>query len=202
MNKGKMSITAIVMIAIGAVLFLTIMWGIGSYNGFVGLDKEADRAWGNVGSAYQRRADLIPNLVETVTGARDFEKSTQVEIAELRSQAGKAQIDVKNAQDAETLQAAGSQMNSVLSRLLVIVENYPDLKSNQNFLALQDEIAGTENRIKFERDNYNKAVKDYQVGVKTFPGMFIARLTGFSQDKHKMFQADVGVQTAPKVTFG
>ena len=201
-KKGEMSITAIVLIAIGAVLLLTIMWGIGSYNGFVVLDKEGDTKWANLQSAYQRRADLIPNLVETVKGARDFEKSTQVEIAELRSQAGKAQIDVKNAQDAETLQAAGSQMNSVLSRLLVIVENYPDLKSNQNFLALQDEIAGTENRIKFERDNYNKAVKDYQVGVKTFPGMFIARLTGFSQDKHKMFQADVGAQTAPKVTFG
>lgn len=201
MKKGGLSITAIVLISIGVIILLAIMWGIGKYNGFIGLDKEADARWANVQSAYQRRADLIPNLVETVKGARDFEKNTLVEITELRSQAGKAQIDVKNAQDAESLQTAGAQMNSVLSRLLVIVENYPDLKTNQNFLALQDEIAGTENRIKFERDNYNKAVKDYQIGVQVFPGMVIARLTGFVQDKHKMFQADQAAQAAPKVNF-
>ena len=199
---AQMSVTAIVLIAIASIVVLTIMWGIGSYNGFVTLDQNVEQKLGNVASAYQRRADLIPNLVETVKGARDFEKDTLTRIAELRSQAGQAKIDVGNAKDAEALQAAGAQMSSVLSRLLVIVEAYPDLKSNQNFLALQDEIAGTENRINFERNNYNDAVKSYQVGIQTAPGVFVARMFGFAPEKHKMFQAEAGAEKAPKVDFG
>lgn len=203
MNKSsELSVTAIVLIALGVMVLLTVMWGIGKYNTFIKLDKDVDNNWAKVQSAYQRRADLIPNLVETVKGARDFEKDTLTRIAELRSQAGQAKIDVSNAKDAEALQAAGTQMSSVLSRLLVIVEAYPDLKTNQNFLALQDEIAGTENRINFERNNYNDAVRNYQVGIQTAPGVFVARMFGFSADKHKMFQAEAGAEKAPKVDFG
>ena len=198
---AQMSITAIVLIAIGAVVVLTIMWGVSKYNGFVRLDKDADRAWGNVASAYQRRADLIPNFVETVKGAANFEKSTLTEITELRSQAGQAKIDVSNAKSIEQIEAAGASMSSALSRLLVIVENYPELKATQNFLAFQDELAGTENRVKWERDQYNEIVKSYQVGVSTIPGVFIARMGGFAPDKHKMFQAETGAENAPKVSF-
>src|SRR3989344_9286061 len=119
-------------IGIGVVVILALFL-IGSYNGLVGVDTSVEQKWGNVQSAYQRRADLIPNLVDTVKGARDFEQSTLTQITQLRAQAGQAQVNVQNAQDATQLQSAGTELNSVLSRLLVIVENYPDLKSNQNF---------------------------------------------------------------------
>lgn len=202
MKKGEMGVGAIIAIAVVIVILLTMFWVVGKYNSFVRLDNEVNGKWANVQSAYQRRADLLPNLVETVKGAANFEKGTLTEIAELRSQAGKAQIDVKNAQDAEALQAAGAQMQSVFSRLMVVVEAYPVLKANQNFLALQDEIAGTENRINFERNNYNIVVKEYQVAVKSVPGIFVARFGGFIPEKHKMFQAEQGAEKAPKVDFG
>src|SRR3989338_4816580 len=173
-------------IGIGVVVILALFL-IGSYNGLVGVDTTVEQKWGNVQSAYQRRADLIPNLVDTVKGARDFEQSTLTEITQLRSEAGQAQVNVQNAQDADSLQQAGTDMSSVVSRLLVIVENYPDLKSNENFLALQDELAGTENLIKYERDQYNEAVKGYKQNVRMFPTNMVAGMFGFSADKWNTF---------------
>jgi LemA protein len=189
-------LAVILIIAIGAGLV-----GVGIYNSLVGKDVDVENKWAKVQSAYQRRADLIPNLVETVKGARDFEAGTQTKIAELRSQAAGAQQQVASAKSAEDLQSASAEMSSVLSRLLVIVEAYPDLKANQNFLSLQDELAGTENRIKFERDNYNDAVQSYKTSVRTFPGSVIAGMTGFSADKWSMFSADEGSEKAPVVDF-
>ena len=174
-NKGNVWLG--IGIAFLIVLFIVLIiggWIAGTYNTLVAPDTGTAQSWGNVQSAYQRRADLIPNLVETVKGARDFEKSTQTEIAQLRSQAGSIQQNVQNAKTTDELQTAGNDMNGVLSRLLVVVEAYPDLKSNQNFLSLQDELAGTENRIKFERDNYNKQVMVYQTTVRSFPTNMLA----------------------------
>src|SRR3989344_3511596 len=158
-------------IIIGVIALIVLMlvgtvWG--SYNGLVSGDENTKQKWGNVQSAYQRRADLIPNLVETVKGYRDYEAATLTKIVGLRSEAGQAKLNVDSATTPEQLQAASGQLDSVLSRLLVIVEQYPDLKASENFLSLQDELAGTENRIKVERDNFNKAVKNLNTKIRKF----------------------------------
>lgn len=191
-------LVGIVILGILAVGFVGL-WVVGTYNSLVGKDTNTENMWAKVQTAYQRRADLIPNLVDSVKEAKNFEKDTQTEIAQMRSQAGQAKIDMNNAKDVEQLQAANSQMSSVLARLMVVVEAYPDLKSNANFLALQDEIAGTENRVKWERDEYNNAVKDYKLAVRTFPTNIMAGMFGFSQEKWKMFQAEAGADKAPDV---
>lgn len=194
-----------VLLGVLAVLLIIAIGGglayMGLYNSLVAKDVDVENKWAKVASAYQRRADLIPNLVETVKGARDFEEETQTKIAELRSRAGSAQQQAAGADSIEDLQNANAEMSSVLSRLLVIVEAYPDLKANQNFLSLQDELAGTENRIKYERDNYNDAVQSYKTAVRTFPGSLVAGMSGLSADKWKMFEADQGADKAPTVDF-
>src|SRR3989344_7009796 len=187
-------------IGIGVVVILALFL-IGSYNGLVGVDTSVEQKWGNVQSAYQRRADLIPNLVDTVKGARDFEQSTLTEITKLRGEAVSASQKAQDATTTGQLQETGGEINSILSRLLVIVENYPDLKSNANFLALQDELAGTENRIKFERDNYNTAVRNYKIAVRSFPANIIAGMFGFSADKYDTFASDPGAENPPDVNF-
>ena len=154
-----------------------------------------NQKWANVQSAYQRRADLIPNLVETVKGYRDYEANTLIQITELRSEAGQAKVSIDSATSPAELQAAMGNMNSVLSRLLVIVENYPDLKANENFLSLQDELAGTENRIKVERDNYNAAVRDYNILARRFPTSIIARWFGFEKKE------DIYISSIEKTIF-
>ena len=189
-------------ITLGILAFVVIsllIWVTSTYNGLVSTDENVNQKWANVQTAYQRRADLIPNLVETVNGYKNYEGQTLTEIAKLRSEAGQAKIDVSKAASPEAMQAASQNMDGVLSRLLVIVENYPDLKANQNFLALQDELAGTENRIKVERDNYNVAVKDYNLKVRRFPSNLIAGMFGF--DIKNPFEADKGAENAPKVKF-
>ena len=197
---GTATTVLIGIVIIGLFLVISIgSWVAGTYNMLVGKDTAVENQWAHVQTAYQRRADLIPNLVDTVKAAKDFEQGTQTKIAELRSQAGQAKIDMGNAKDIDQLQAANTQMSSVLSRLMVIVEAYPDLKSNANFLALQDELAGTENRIKWERDNYNNGIQDYKVSVRTFPTNLIGGMFGFTPDKWKMFQADATAQNAPDV---
>lgn len=189
---------------LATIFVILVLFGlsiVGKYNSLVGLDTTVEQKWGNVQTAYQRRADLIPNLVDTVKGYRDFEKETLTEITALRSQAGQTQSSVQSAKTPAELQAASGEMSSVLSRLLVIVEAYPDLKASQNFLALQDELAGTENRIKWERDEYNIVVKNYKQATRTFPGNIIAGMFGFSTDKWAMFEAEAGAEKAPKVNF-
>jgi len=191
-------------IIVGVIVAVVLIFGIfiiSAYNNLIVKDQETERAWGNVQSAYQRRADLIPNLVDTVKGARDFEQSTLTEITKLRGEAVSASQKAQDATTTGQLQETGGEINSILSRLLVIVENYPDLKSNANFLALQDELAGTENRIKFERDNYNMAVRNYKIAVRSFPANIIAGMFGFSADKYDTFASEPGAENVPKVDF-
>lgn len=189
----------------GAVVVIALIVGalfwFGTYNSLVSSDVNVDRAKGNVQSALQRRADLIPNLVNTVAGAAQFEKTTQTQIAEMRSQAGQLQTQVYNAQSVEEMQAASSAMQNFLSRLMVVVENYPDLKATENFKDLQSQLEGTENRINYERTEYNNAVKDYQTRVRSFPSNIVAGHYGFDSSKWKMFEATPGAQVAPTVTF-
>jgi len=191
----------LVIIGILIVLVVLAVFLMMTYNGLVTKDVNAENAWAKVQSAYQRRADLIPNFAETVKGAALFEKSTLTEIAEARSRAGQIQQEIRYAQTPQDLENAGNSMGSVLSRLMVVVENYPELKSNQNFLALQDELAGTENRIKYERDEYNNAVRDYRESVRTVPTVLVAGFLGFDADKWMPFEADAAAQHAPTLNF-
>lgn len=194
--------TKILLGVLGAIIVLAIiigLWIAGTYNGLVSSDENVAQKWSNVQTAYQRRADLIPNLVETVKGYKNYEGETLTAITQLRSEAGQAKIAVDGATTPAQLDAAKTSMDGVLSRLLVIVEAYPDLKANENFLSLQDEIAGTENRVKVERDNFNEAVKNYNVKVRRFPSNIIAGMFGF--DVKTGFAADAGTENAPKVTF-
>ncbi|HLF54592.1 MAG TPA: LemA family protein [Candidatus Nanoarchaeia archaeon] len=168
-----------------AVVLLFVFWIGGTYNSLIRLDEAVGNAWGNVQTAYQRRADLIPSLVETVKAYTDYEGPLLKEITDARASVGRAGTP-------EQLSQAGAEMNSAVSRLLVTVENYPDLKANENFLDLQVQLEGTENRIKVERDNYNKAVQYLNVKVRRFPSNIIAGWFGFGQKTY--FEADDGAE--------
>lgn len=186
----KLSTKTIVWIIVGVVILLVLLWIVGSYNGLVRADEAVNEKWANVQTAYQRRADLIPNLVETVKQYSDYEGEVLTEITNARASVGKANTPAE-------LAAAGNELNSALARLLVVVENYPNLKANENYLSLQDELAGTENRIKTERDIYNKEVRNLNVKVRRFPTNIIAGMFGF--EKRDMFEAEEGAETAPDV---
>lgn len=190
--------TAIVLIVLALILFFG---GCNAYNGLVDEQQNVDNTWAKVQSAYQRRADLIPNLVNTVKGYADFEKSTLTEVINARSKATSVNIDANN-MNPETLkqfQEAQGGLTSALSKLLVTVEKYPDLKANQNFLELQSQLEGTENRIKVARDEFNESVKTYNVKVKKFPNNLFAGIFGFRSRPY--FEAEAGSEKAPEVKF-
>lgn len=187
-----------VIIAIVAVLLL---WGGCQYNSMVGVDETVNKAWNNVESEYQRRNDLIPNLVNTVKGYADFEQKTLTDVIEARAKATSVNIDANNLtpEKMAEFQQAQADVSSTLSRLLVSVERYPDLKANENFMDLQKQLEGTENRIKVARNDFNAAVKDYNVKVRTFPNNIFAGILGFRQKEG--FKADPGANVAPNVQF-
>ncbi len=171
------------------------------YNSMVEKDSTVDAQWAKVQSAYQRRADLIPNLVNTVKGAANFEKSTLEAVVNARAKATSIQLsaDDLTPENIAKFQAAQSELKGSLSRLMATVEAYPDLKANANFQGLQSQIEGTENRINVERNNFNDAVKDYNVYIRSFPNNIFAGWFGF--EKKGFFAADAGSQNAPKVEF-
>lgn len=202
-----MSKTAIILLSIlGAIILGVVavgMTAVGVYNGFVGKEQAVDAQWAQVQNVYQRRADLIPNLVNTVSGAANFEKSTLVEVTEARASVGKVQLSAQNApKDAaqfEQFEKAQGQLSSALSRLLVVSERYPELKANANFRDLQAQIEGSENRIAVERGRFNETVKSFNTAVQTFPAVVLAGLTG--RHPRPYFQASAGAENAPKVQF-
>jgi LemA protein len=185
----------------GSIALLFIWWLSSSYNRLVSKNEEANAAWQNVESDYQRRLDLIPNLVSTVKGYADFEKSTLEAVVQARAQATQVKFDASNLskENLQKFQEAQGAVSSSLSRLLVTVEQYPNLKANQNFLELQAELTGTENRIKVSRNNFNEAVKNYNLSVKSFPTNIMASMFGF--EARAYFEADAGAEKAPKVEF-
>ena len=190
----------VILLFVGLVVGLAVM---GSYNRLVKLQTAVDQSWAQVQNVYQRRADLIPNLVNTVQGAANFEKSTLIEVTNARASVGRVQLDPNRAPtDAAQLQefqAAQGQLSNALSRLLVVVERYPELRANQNFLSLQAQLEGTENRISVERGNFNNAVQNYNVAVRSFPANLIAGMFGFAQ--RPFFTAQEGAERAPAVRF-
>ena len=182
MNKSLIGCGGIVVV----LLFVALILGLavaGTYNRLVKLQQGVDQSWAQVQNVYQRRADLIPNLVNTVAGAANFEKSTLTEVTNARASVGRVQIDPNKAPtdpaQLDQFQAAQGQLSNALSRLLVVVERYPDLKANQNFLSLQAQLEGTENRISVERSNFNTTVQDYNVAVRSFPTNLVAGMLGF-----------------------
>lgn len=193
----------VVLALLAALLLLVVVPGCGSYNRLVGLSQQADAQWAQVQSVYQRRADLIPNLVSTVTGAANFEKSTLTQVTEARASVGKVQINQNAAPstsaELEQFDKAQGGLSSALSRLLVVAENYPDLKSNANFMNLQTQLEGTENRISVERGRFNEVVQQYNTAVKRFPAVLFAGLLGFPPKPY--FMSQPGAETAPKVDF-
>jgi LemA protein len=179
-------------------------WGKGFNNTAVQLNENVSEAWGNVQTSYQRRNDLIGNLVKTVQGAADFEKGTLEAVIKARSAATKPEININNAEDLspEKLQQfnkAQSGLSSALSRLLLVVERYPDLKTNQNFLKLQDELVSTENTINTARTRYNEAIKPYNIHVKEFPNTILAGMFGF--DDKPYFDSEAGAEKPVEVEF-
>ncbi|HTQ52675.1 MAG TPA: LemA family protein [Candidatus Acidoferrales bacterium] len=199
----KLLLAGAVLVVLG-ILALTLMAiAGGGYNRLVRLSQAVDSQWAQVQNVYQRRADLVPNLVATVSGAASFEKSTLTEITAARASVGQVKLD-SNAAPADpaklaAFESAQGQLTSALSRLLVVVEKYPDLKATANFQDLQAQLEGTENRISVERRDFNTAVQNYNTAIKSFPAVFYAGALGFSPKPY--FNATPGAETPPKVQF-
>ena len=202
MKKGLLGL-GVVLAGLVGVAVLAFMWGVGKNNNMVKMRNAMDAQWAQVQNVYQRRADLIPNLVKTVSGAANFEKSTLEAVVNARASVGQVKVDPSQAPDdpatLQKFQAAQDQLSSALSRLLVVVERYPELRANQNFLGLQAQLEGTENRISVERGKYNTTVRDYNTYIETFPNSFIASLRNFKTKPY--FEATAGAERPPEVQF-
>lgn len=184
------------------VVFLIYSSISGSYNKMVQKDEAVKGQWGNVENVYQRRSDLIPNLVSTVKGYADFEQKTLTDVIEARSKATQVKISPENLnkESLKQFQSAQGELSSTLSRLMMVVEQYPNLKANQNFLDLQAQLEGTENRIAVERKRFNDLSQEYNTFIRQFPKNIWASLFGF--EKKVYFEAEAGAEKAPKVSFG
>ena len=187
--------------AIGVIILLIVFAGCNGYNSLVKMDVDVQTKWSNVETQYQRRADLIPNLVSTVKGAAKFEQSTLTAVIEARSNASKITIDPNklNAENIEKYQAAQGQITQALGKLMVLTENYPELKATQQFSDLSAQLEGTENRITVARKDFNESVQAYNTKVRSFPNNLTAGMFGFAPKAP--FKADAGAQNAPKVEF-
>ena len=196
MKKGL-----IVLIVLGVIVFGLYQWGVGFNNTAVEYEADAKTAWSNVESSYQRRNDLIGNLVKTVQGAADFERGTLKDVIEARAKATSTTIDANNLtpEKMAAFQEAQGGLTGALSKLMVVVERYPELKSNQNFLELQSQLEGTENRINIARDRFNEKVNIYDIHTTKFPGKLLASLFGF--EEMARYKAAAGSENAPDVDF-
>jgi len=193
--------STIILLSLIGGFALLVFWSIGAYNRLVSLSEGTESQWANVQSAYQRRADLIPNLIATVKGYADFEQETLKGVIEARSKATSVQVNADDLtpERIAPFQKAQGELKGALSRLLVTVERYPDLKANQNFLALQSQLEGTENRINVERDRFNEQVRGFNSAVKRIPTSIIASIGGF--ESRGYFEAEAEAQEAPEVSF-
>ena len=185
------------------ILLVIVLWLVGAYNGFIRLGEDTNTAWAQVENQYQRRFDLIPNLVETVKGIASQEQSVFLGVAEARAKVGQMNITPETLSDPDAFaafQGAQGELSGALSRLLVAVEAYPEIKSNENFLALQGQLEGTENRIATERMRYNDSAKIYNIRAKGIPGVFLVSIFGLDKEK-QLFDATAGADQAPSVNF-
>ena len=191
-----------ILIGLGIFLFVIILWFVAAYNSLITLSESVDTAWAQVENQYQRRADLIPNLLNTVQGAADFESETQTQIAELRTQAAAAKQAWNSAVTQTEQITAARQLDNVASAfrgLNINVENYPQLKATQNFEAFQAQLEGTENRVAVERKRYNDIVRAYNIKIKRIPTNIVANMFGY--EKETYFEIEEGTEKVPEVTF-
>lgn len=195
---NKKSITPIILVIL---LLILVLWGVKSYNSIIGLEEGVNSQWAKVENQYQRRADLIPNLVATVKGYATHESQTLENVVNARAKATQVTVDPKDLtpEKLQEFQAAQGELTSALGRLLLIKESYPELKANQNFIELQAQLEGTENRIATERTRFNDVVQTYNAKVRRFPTVIMAKILGF--DKKPYFEAEKGNEVAPKVEF-
>lgn len=205
-TSNKKSKALIIILSIIGVLFVLMIcffgWLFGIKNSIATKEETVSSSWAQVQNQYQRRYDLIPNLVETVKGYANQEKETFTQVTEARSKASSFQITeevLNNPESFKKFEAIQGELSSALSRLMAVSENYPQLKSNENFLELQSQLEGTENRISVERNRYNDSIKQYNTFIKLFPQSFVASMFGF--DAKPYFEASIESQTAPKVQF-
>jgi LemA protein len=201
MKKGTIIALSVVGVIVLFILMI-FMWWKNSYNGFVELDQKVNNTWAKVESQYQRRYDLIPNLVQTVKGVANFEKDTYTAVANARAQVGQIKLTPDQLSDPQAVakfQQAQGNLGTALSRLLVVSENYPQLKASENFKDLQVQLEGTENRITVARNDYNNSVEIYNAAIKKFPGFIIANMSNFKEKQY--FKADEAAKDAPKVQF-
>lgn len=197
MKKGCLiAVVAVVVIVLGC-----FVWVKNTYNGFVSQQEGVDAAWSQVENVYQRRADLIPNLVATVKGYAKHEQETLDKVVSARAKATQITVDPENLNEAslKKYQEAQGELGSALGKLLAITENYPDLKANENFLQLQSQLEGTENRIAVERKNFNEVAQSYNSSIRQFPGNVLAGMFGFERKPY--FEAEKGAEKAPEVNF-
>lgn len=200
MKKGCL-IGVVIAVILGLILLGFVLWGVRIYNNMVTKSESVTSQWGNVETQYQRRADLIPNFVETVKGAADFEQSTLTQVIEARSRATSVNVDPANMtqENLQQFQQAQEGLSSALSRLMVVVERYPELRATQNFRDLQIELEGTENRIAVERRKFNEVTQEYNSFIKQFPQNFLAGMFGFTPRPY--FESDEGAAKVPEVRF-
>ncbi len=193
--------SSIILIAVVVVIFFMVTNAVGKYNNMVTLEEGVDAAWSQVENVYQRRADLIPNLVATVKGYAEHEQETFTAVTEARSKVSSINLEgiTNNPEAMKNFQQSQGQLSSALSRLMVVMERYPDLKANQNFLDLQTQLEGTENRITVERNRFNKAAQAFNTIIRRFPGSIYAGMFGFERKAY--FEAESGAEKAPKVEF-
>ena len=200
-NKGLI-ITLSVLGIIVLFVIIMVVWGIGSYNNLVTLNESVEQSWSQVENQYQRRADLIPNLVNTVKGYAEFERGVLTDVTEARARVSQFNVTpevLNDPQSFQRFQQLQGELSGALSRLLVTVENYPVLKANENFLQLQAQLEGTENRISVERRNFNQTVQRYNTTIKRFPTSIFAGIFGFNEKQY--FTSTPGAETSPKVEF-
>ncbi len=185
-------------IILAIIVGVIVLWGVGTYNGFVKKQEAMTTAWGQVENVYQRRADLVPNLVALVKNYTEYEQGTLIAVTEARAKAAKSTVNTENFDETEFInfESAQNELGNSLNRLIVSVENYPDLKANEEYLTLQAQLAGCENRIQTERERFNETAKAYNQSVRKFPSSLVANMFGF--EKRPYFEADEGAEKVPK----
>ena len=194
MNSSRITLFVIL-----GLLLIVFFWGCSGYNNLISADQGVKKVWSNVETNYQRRTDLYSSVIKTIEGSANFEKSTLKEVLEARSKATQIKVDINDPASLEAYQKAQANLQGSFSRLMAVAESYPDLKTTSAFRDFQTQIEGTENRINVARQDYNKAIEDYNLRVKRFPGVILARL--FAYNEKPYYKADEGTEKAPEIKF-
>ncbi len=194
-----MNTSKIILLSFVGLIVIVFFWGCNGYNGLISSDQGVKKVWSNVETNYQRRTDLYSSVIKTIEGSANFEKSTLKEVMEARSKATQIKVDINDPASLQAYQKAQANLQGSFSRLMAVAENYPNLKTTDAFRDFQTQIEGTENRINVARQDYNKAIEDFNLRVKRFPSVILARLFGYNEKPY--YKADEGTEKAPEIKF-